>query len=218
MQDIPLGGFNHYEFIRHLKMANLVIHTIPGEEWTLSCVRHKTLLVDIYTVTGCPAGMRGQVTFRCGRLCEILLKLLYYKHRVQYQAHEPAPEGANVGLYLSTNRRLADTLEEDFLIRLRSGDLIFCLIPGERWRLTTTCFGRVRHLHFDFFRLAEEGTLGTKHARMFTGNHLEHVLLEFLCQDATFVGLPLPAQKIIPFPGGPHELQAEQEEKEKEEG
>ena len=190
--------FNYYEVIRRLETANLIVHTIPDEEWTLSCEVHKTLLVNVYTLSGKIAGTKRTITFRCGRLCEILLKLLWYRRKVQYHSHSPHPEAKNVSVYTQTHSRLAKTIEADTTIRLREGDIIFRLIPGEYWRLTNTSFGRCTATSFDLFYLAEEQTIGTPTPRIYKSTRLEHVLLEFLCQGSLFIDHSI-SSKVLEF-------------------
>lgn len=178
-------GFNPYQTIERLHTANLVIHTIPGEEWTLSCERHKTLLVDVYTLLGWRKGARKPVTYQCGLLGENLLRLMCHNRKVQYHHHtQPEDEKGNIRTYLPVQRP-SDTLEEYIMIGLRGGDIIFRLIPEKCWRLTNTSFRG--GTPWGIFYFADEETLGTPELRMFRGSKLEHVLLEFLCQDAEFV-------------------------------
>lgn len=180
-------GFNFYEIIRHLKTADLIIHTIPDEEWTLSCYEHRTLLVDVYTLTGTITGTKTPTMYECGRLSEILVKFLRNKRKVQYHSH--TPKDGNVANIMK-KAMPTKTIEEDTMRRLQGGDIIFRLIPGEYWRLTNTCFGQGSSLASDstrIFYLAEESTFGTDHVRRYTGLSIEDVLLEFLCQKSTFV-------------------------------
>jgi hypothetical protein len=179
--------FNYYKIVQRLETTNLVIQTIPDEEWSLSCTLHKTLLVNIYSISGKIVGTKRTVTFHCGRLSEILLKLLWYGRKVQYHSHLPRPEAANISSYTRTHTRLADTIEADTMIRLREGDIVFRLIPNEYWRLTNTEFGRCIGTSFNLFYLAEEQSLSTPSSRIYKSTKLEHVLLEFLCQKSTFV-------------------------------
>lgn len=177
------------EALRRLKTSNLIIHTIPGEEWTLSVARHPVLLVDIYTLIGTIAGTKKVQTYRCGRLCEILIRLLRYGRKVQYHSHTPKPEEENVLAMTLYNRSMvSETLEENAMRRLRGGDIIFNIIPGESWRLTNTWFGTSLAAEpATMFHFAEESTLGTPNPWMFKGLDLEHTLLAFLLQHADFV-------------------------------
>lgn len=177
----------------------LRIHTIPGEEWHLSCYRHKTLLVDVYVLAGTIAGKRPQ-RWECGRLCELLIKLLRYGRKCQYVSHVADSEN-RVKAIAGAGTRLADTLEEDALLRLQTGDMFF-YATGEEWRLTNTWFGTGSLTHSLMFHLAKEDTLGTPEAQkhMYKGIKLEHVLLDFLLQKAEFSETTEP--KILTFKGG----------------
>jgi hypothetical protein len=183
-------GFNFYETIRHLKTADLIIHTIPNEEWTLSCYEHRTLLVDVYVLTGKITGTKSPTMYECGRLSELLIKFLRYRRRTQYHSH--TPDDGNIA-NLSGKAMPTKTVEEDTMRRLLGGDLVFRLIPNEYWRLTNTSFGQTfatgSYLPPDshIFYLAEESTFGTANVRRFTSTKLDHILLEFLCQKSTFV-------------------------------
>lgn len=178
-------GFSAYQTIERFRTADLIIRTIPGEEWTLSCERHKTLLVDIYTLSGRRCGAKKSVSYQCGLLGENLLRLMCHNRKVQYHHHtEIEGEQGNIKKYLPAQRP-SDTLEEYMMVGLRGGDIIFRLIPDKCWRLTNTNFkGGVS---YGMFYLADEETLGTPELRMFRGLKIEDVLLEFLCQDSTFV-------------------------------
>jgi hypothetical protein len=172
------------EILRQLKTNSLLIHTIPGEEWLLSCTRHKTLLVDVYSLSGTIA--RRKQTYTCGRISEIILKLLRTGRKAQYVSHNKQPTDSNVRTLIRTGIRQAETLEEDAMMRLASGDMIF-YATGEAWRLTNTWFGTDISLHSLMFHFAKEDTRGTPDLRIYKSTKLEYVLLDFLCQDAEFV-------------------------------
>lgn len=175
----------------------LRIHTIPGEEWHLSCYRHKTLLVDVYTLAGTIAGKRPQ-RWECGRLCELLIKLLRYGRKAQYISHLPIDNSISS----MTRRSPDDTLEEDAVRRLKVGDIVFHA-TGEPWRLTGTYFGKGTHLiHSLMYHIVKEDTLGTPkaHEHMYKCIRLENVLLDFLLQKAEFIETAEP--KILTFKGG----------------
>lgn len=191
-----IEGFDAYQTIKRLRSANLVIHTIPGEEWILSCERHKTLLVDVYTLAGRERGARKPISYQCGRLGENFLRMMYYNRKVGIVLHNPSSrEEANITAY-ATPRMSADTFEEDTLIRLRSGDIIFKLIPGKRWRLTNTYFCGDPSMGVFYF--ADEETIGCSDLHMYKGSNLDHVLLEFMCQRSEFVEKPSKS-KVLTF-------------------
>lgn len=185
-----------HNVIQRLKTSTLLIRAIPGEEWSLACYRHKTLLVDVYTLTGTIAGKRPQ-RWECGRLCELLIKLLRYGRKCQYISHIPKDEHVS-----SINRRSPDdTLEEDAVRRLRSGDMVLHA-TGEAWRLTGTWFGTGVSIHPPLmYHIAKESMLGTPEAtqHMHKGTILEWVLLDFLLQKAEFVETP--EAKVLAFRG-----------------
>jgi hypothetical protein len=178
--------FHPYQVIERLHTADLIIRTIPGEEWTLSCAMHKTFLVDIYTLSGRITGTKKVQSWQCGRLSELLLRLLWYGRKVQYVSYQPQAEG-NVSTYTRTHGRIAETLEEEAMIRLRGGDLVFCAIPEQRWRLTDSYFGHSLSSIPHVFYLAEEKTIGTDEMHRFKGVNLGHVLLEFICQQTEWI-------------------------------
>lgn len=173
--------------IKQLRHAPLKIHTIPGEEWTLSCRTHETLLVEVYSLSGHIHGTIP-VTYHCGRLCEVLLKLLYSKREVTYTCHIEKPEESNV-IIPHISQVQEKTYEGHVRSRLYRGDIFFHCIPGERWRLSTNDFGLCSNslgTVTESFRIAEQSTFGTPSIRMFRGIRLEYVLLDFLLQDVTF--------------------------------
>ncbi len=180
-------GFNAFQAIKHLNTADLIIHTIPGEQWILSMYRHGTLLVDVYTLSGTVTGARKSSRWECGRLCELLIKLLRTGRNARYRLHNHEDDDGVV-LLNATRHNYADTLEDDALQRLRGGDILFNeIIPGEVWRLSSTCFGKMTFYDAtSMFYLAEANTLGTHDLRMFKSGSLEHVLLQFLCQKSEF--------------------------------
>lgn len=187
-EDTTQVRLDYYEALRRLNVSNLLIRTIPGEEWTLSVARHNTLLVPVYSLTGIIAGTNKPQAYRCDRLAEILLQLMRYGRNAQYQSHTPKVAEQNVIPFMRSKRLGAETLEEHTLRLLRGGDIIFNLIPGESWCLTRTCFGLgSRDAEPSLFHLAEEKALGTTNVRLFKGLHLEEVLLDFLLQQAVCV-------------------------------
>lgn len=185
-----------YEVMARLHTSTLLIQSIPGEEWALSCALHTTLLVDVYSLSGRIAGERKTRVYRCGRLAELLLRMLWNDRRVQYHSHRPEEDAGNVTVYAGVHGRLGKTLEEEAIIRLRDGDLIFLAIPGESWRLTHTSFGRMSA--GVLFYLAEESTLGTPQARYFSHTKLYYLLLSFLCQKHSWEDKQ-PTNTILPF-------------------
>ena len=196
-------GFNAFQTIKHLSTADLIIHTIPGEEWTLSMYRHKTLLVDVYVLSGTIAGAKRASHWECGRLCELLIKLLRTGRNASYRLHNHEDEDG-VEILNVKRQNYADTLEEDALQRLRGGDILFNeIIPNEIWRLSATCFGRMTFYDATpMFYLAEAHTLGTPDLRMFKSGSLEHVLLQFLCQQSEFVEHAV--SNVVEFKRGEH--------------
>lgn len=189
-------SFNPYEVMHHLKTANLIIDTIPGEQWTLSAARHKQLLVDVYSLSGRIASMKRNVTFTSGLLSQVLLKLLRTARKAAYRSFLDRDE--NVSAFATNRGYIGETLEEDITFRLQSGDVIFGLIEGESWRLTSTWFGHsLNNSGPPLYKLAEESTLGTPDIRLYQGSNLTHVLLEFLCQKSHFVEQG--EQKVLQF-------------------
>jgi hypothetical protein len=174
-----------YAIMERLHTDTLRVQTIPGEQWALSCARHPELLVDVYTLTGKATGARKTHTYRSGLLTQVLLSMLWIdlswtERHVQFHSHRDDEDEGNVIHYAGRNARLGTTLEEETIIRLRDGDLIFHAIPGESWRLTHTSFGRMSA--GVLFYLAEESTLGTPQARYYSHTRLYYLLLAFLCQ------------------------------------
>jgi hypothetical protein len=189
-------GFNPFATIERLRTANLIIRTIPGEEWVLSCERHKNLLVDIYTLTGQERGARKPISYQCGRLGENFLRMMRYNRKAEFIRHDPhSKEESNVTAYTKP-RMLADTFEEDVLIRLRDGDIVFKLIPGKRWRLTNTYFSG--EMSMGVFYFADEETIGCPDLHIYKGRNLDYVLLEFFCQRSEFVEKQLQS-KVLTF-------------------
>ena len=181
-QIIAHEGCNAYNVLKRLKTADLIIHTIPGEEWTLSCHRHKQLLVDVYTLTGVIAGTKKAQCYQSGLLSEVLIRLLRKGRRVGYLRHEASTEPNITDLGSKRHTKDSETLEEAMILNLKSGDIFFECIPSERWRLTSTSFGKTTD-HIPFFHLAE---MSTPNIRMFKDSNLSNILLQFLCKDSTF--------------------------------
>ena len=180
-------SFNPYDTIQRLQHSNLVINTIPDEQWVLSVARHKTLLVDVYTLSGTIAHLKRRVTYRSGLLSEVLLRLLRTERRVQRVNFAEKCDEDNIVSLGNRKGKIAETLEEDINVRLQNGDIVFRVIPDEYWRLTNSHFGNYLHTPRHMYYLADEKTLGTPNLKCYRSSKLDHVLLEFLCQKSEFV-------------------------------
>lgn len=184
------------EVIRQLQAGGILhIHTIPSEEWILSCSFHPTLLFYIYQLQGRVAGTPEAVSWECGLLSELLIKLICYQRRVQYSSFDLPDEDLLRPLVRGRIQR-TPTLEEKIILRLQRGDIFF-FATGEEWRLTSTCFGQLPYSPNFLFYLRREAAINEP---PYKGTDLTDVLLPFLCQQAAFEGWSL--SKIIPFPQG----------------
>lgn len=187
--------FSARKILERLHAADLVIETIPGEQWVLSCYRHKVFLVDIYVLNGRVPG-KVVPTWQCGRLCELLLKILLAGRKIQTRNHVEAQENI-VNVADARMKKKFDSHEEKVMAKLQTHDILFHLAPDSQWVLTHTYFGRDMQGSL-LFRLADKQKMGTPYPCIFKAKNLEDVLIELLCQKISWREHE-PSGKIIVF-------------------